>query len=418
MSFHRQNGRLFVEDVPLSTVADRFGTPCYVYSRARLTANWRAYDDAFGARAHRIHYAVKANGNIGLLSVLQQLGSGFDIVSGGEMSRVLAAGAQASDVVFSGVGKSRRELADALIAGVACINVESIAELERLAEVAAAHGLRAPMAVRVNPDVDAQTHPYISTGLEGNKFGVPMAEALPLYRKALSIPSLEVRGIACHIGSQLTNLAPIVDTVGRITDLAIKLEQAGCKLAHLDLGGGLGIRYRDETPPSVAAYVRTLCDAPTRFEIHIEPGRSIVGDAGVLLTSVEYLKTMPSKRFAICDAAMTELIRPALYDAWHAVELLEPPAAGTPSWRYDLVGPVCESADFIAQDRELALSPGARLSLMNAGAYGFSMASTYNSRPRPPEVLVDGNSLFEIRSRETVSDLMRGERLPRGSQAP
>ncbi len=417
MSFHRADGRLLVEDVPLSDIAERFGTPCYVYSRARLTDNWRAYARAFGARAHRIHYAVKANGSLALLNILHRLGSGFDIVSGGELARVLAAGAAATDIVFSGVGKTRHELIDAVTVGVACINVESESELMRLAEVAASLGRRAPIALRVNPDVDAQTHPYISTGLEGNKFGVPMTDALPLYRKALTMPSLEVRGIACHIGSQLTNIAPIVDTVGIIVQLAQQLESEGCRLTHIDLGGGLGIRYRDEQPPAVEAYVRAICDVPSRFEIHIEPGRSIVADAGVLLTSIEYLKTMPAKRFAICDAAMNDLLRPALYEAWHALELLEPPATGVESHHYDLVGPVCESADFLAQGRELALAPGVRLALMNAGAYGFSMASTYNARPRPPEILVDGQAVLEIRTRETISHLMEGERLV-GVDAP
>lgn len=411
MSFHRSAGSLFVEEVSLSAVAERFGTPCYVYSRARLTENWRAYDRAFGTRSHRIHYAVKANGNLALLNVLHRLGSGFDIVSGGELARVLAAGARGGDIVFSGVGKSRRELLDALAADVACINVESAAELDRLADVAATLGRRAPIALRVNPDVDPHTHPYISTGLEGNKFGVPISEALVLYRRALSHPSLEVCGIACHIGSQLTSLVPIIDAVGRIVDLAEQLEREGCHLAHIDLGGGLGIRYQTEEPPAIAAYVRAICEVPARFDIHIEPGRSIVGDAGVLVTAVEYLKTMPTKRFAVCDAAMNDLIRPALYEAWHGLELLEPAAPDLPSLCYDVVGPVCESADFIAQARDLALNPGVRLAVMNAGAYGFSMASTYNARPRPPEVLVDGSSMFEVRSRETVSDLMAGERL-------
>ncbi|MSR14013.1 MAG: diaminopimelate decarboxylase [Gammaproteobacteria bacterium] len=418
MSFHRSAGRLWVEGVALSEIADRFGTPCYVYSRARLTENWRAYDDAFGARAHRIHYSVKANGSLALLNILHSLGSGFDIVSGGELARALAAGANGSDIIFSGVGKSRQELIDAVTVGVACINVESEAELDRLTEIAAALGRRAPIALRVNPDVDPQTHPYISTGLQGNKFGVSMVEALRLYRKALAVPSLEVRGIACHIGSQMTSLAPISDTVGLIVDLAKALEREGCQLSHLDLGGGLGIRYRDEQPPAITDYVRVLCDVPERFEIHVEPGRSIIGDAGVLLTSIEYLKAMPTKHFAICDAAMTELLRPALYNAWHALELLEPPTADVSSRRYDLVGPVCESADFLAQDRELCLSPGARLAVMNAGAYGFVMASSYNARPRPAEILVDGHSVTEIRPRETIGDLMASERLATARELP
>lgn len=412
MSFHRVAGRLMVEDVALADIAQQFGTPCYVYSRAQLTRNWQAYDRAFGTRPHRIHYAVKANGNLALLSVLRRLGSGFDIVSAGELARVLAAGAAGRDLVFSGVGKSRAELVAALQAGVGCINVESAAELTRLAEVAGALGCRAPIAFRVNPDVDPKTHPYISTGLEQNKFGVPIGDAPALYGMAATLPQIEVKGIACHIGSQLTELAPIVDTVSRIVALAEQLEALGIQPTHLDLGGGLGIRYQDETPPSFDAYVRTLAGIPARYEIHIEPGRSIVGNAGVLLTSVEYLKPTPARRFAICDAAMTELIRPALYDAWHEVQPLETPDAATQPAVYDLVGPVCESADFLAHGRLLSLRPGDRLAFMNAGAYAFVMASNYNSRPRPPEILVDGRVLHEVRPREALAGLMAGERMP------
>ncbi|MBM4226459.1 MAG: diaminopimelate decarboxylase [Gammaproteobacteria bacterium] len=410
MAFHRAHGRLMVEAVPLSDIADRFGTPCYVYSRARLEANWHAYDAAFGTRAHRIHYAVKANGNLALLNLLARLGSGFDIVSGGELARVLAAGARGADLVFSGVGKSRNELKDALLAGVGCINVESAAELSRLAGIAAELGVEAPVAFRINPDVDPGTHPYISTGLEQNKFGIPMRDAPALYRQAAELPGIKVKGIACHIGSQLTDLSPIADTVAGVLALAAELEAMGITLEHLDLGGGLGIRYRDEEPPAHADYVRVLSAIPERYEIHIEPGRSIVGDAGVLLTRVEYLKQTPTRHFAICDAAMTELIRPALYEAWHGVELLEAPAASAVAACYDLVGPVCESADFLAHERELSLTPGACLALMNAGAYGFVMASNYNTRPRPPEVLVDGDTLHEIRPRERLTDLFGTER--------
>lgn len=410
MAFHRAHGRLMVEAVPLSDIADRFGTPCYVYSRARLEANWKAYDEAFGARAHRIHYAVKANGNLALLNLLQRLGSGFDIVSGGELARTLAAGATGKDLVFSGVGKSRDELREALLAGVACINVESAAELDRLAALASELGVQAPVAFRINPDVDPGTHPYISTGLEQNKFGIPMREAPALYRHAASLPSIRVKGIACHIGSQLTDLAPIADTVSRVLALATELEGMGISLEHLDLGGGLGIRYKDEVPPSHADYVRVLSAIPDRYEIHIEPGRSIVGDAGVLLTEVEYLKETPARHFAVCDAAMTELIRPALYEAWHGVELLEAPGTNAIPARYDLVGPVCESADFLAHGRDLALAPGTRLAFMNAGAYGFVMSSNYNTRPRPPEILVDGDTVHEVRARERLADLLGAER--------
>ncbi len=411
MSFHRHLGRLMAEDVPLADLAARFGTPCYVYSRAQLTTNWQAYHTAFGGRAHRIHYAVKANSNLAVLNILQRLGCGFDIVSGGELARTLAAGAAGQDLVFSGVGKREDELVAALQAKVACINVESAAELARLAAVATRLGCRAPIALRVNPDVDAKTHPYISTGLEQNKFGVPMRDALALYRVAAAQPALEIKGIACHIGSQLTDLAPIADTVQRVVELALQLEANGISLTHLDLGGGLGIRYQDETPPAIAAYVRTLCEVPARFAVHIEPGRSLVGNAGVLLTTVEYLKHT-TRNFAICDAAMTELVRPALYGAWHEVQTLEAPHAADLCATYDLVGPVCESADFLAHARELALRPGSQLAFMNAGAYGFVMASNYNSRPRPPEILVDGAAVHEVRARETLVDLMAGERLP------
>lgn len=400
-----------VEAVPLSDIAEAYGTPCYVYSKAQLVGNWRAYDDAFGGRAHRIHYAVKANGNLALLRTLQELGSGFDIVSGGELARVLAAGARGADIVFSGVGKRQSELQDALAAGVACINVESAAELGRLEEVAAGLRCRAPIAFRVNPDVDAGTHPYISTGLEQNKFGVPMAEAPALYRRAADSRWLAVRGIACHIGSQLTDLGPLADSLQRVLKLAERLERDGITLHHLDLGGGLGIRYRDESPPSRARYVETLCGAPERYELHIEPGRSVVGDAGVLLSTIEYLKQTPARHFAICDAAMTELIRPALYAAWHAVELLEPATADGLQANFDFVGPVCESADFLAQSREFRLSAGARVAFMQAGAYASAMGSNYNSRPRPPEILVDGTRVSEIRRAERIDELMTLERM-------
>jgi len=399
-----------VEGVPLSDIAEQFGTPAYVYSRAQLEANWKAYNTAFGTRAHRIHYAVKANGNLALLNLLKRLGSGFDIVSGGELARVLAAGATGADLVFSGVGKSRTELRDALLAGVGCINVESAPELNRLAGLAAELGIEAPVAFRINPDVDPGTHPYISTGLEQNKFGIPMREAPALYREAAALPFIRVKGIACHIGSQLTDLSPIADTVARVLALASEIEAMGIALEHLDLGGGLGIRYKDEQPPAHADYVRVLSAIPDRYEIHIEPGRSIVGDAGVLLTTVEYLKQTPARHFAICDAAMTELIRPALYEAWHGVELLEAPGESGVAATYDLVGPVCESADFLAHERELSLSAGARLALMNAGAYGFVMASNYNTRPRPPEILVDGGAVHQIRPRERMTDLFGMER--------
>ena len=409
--FVRRDGELMVESVPLAAVAETFGTPCYVYSRARIEANWRACDTAFGRRAHRIHYAVKANSNLAILGLLQRLGSGFDIVSGGELARVLAAGARGEDVVFSGVGKSEAELSAALEAGVACINIESEPEMVRLSAVAHRLGKPAKIAFRVNPDVDPKTHPYISTGLEQNKFGVPMREAEDLYRQAARLPGLEIVGVACHIGSQMTDLGPLADAVERVVALAGRLESSGIALKHLDLGGGLGIRYSDEEPPSFEAYVRTLCAIPERYEIHLEPGRAIVGDAGVLLTRVEYLKKTPSRDFAICDAAMTELIRPALYEAWHGVERVSRAGPTARSGRYDLVGPVCESADFLAQGRDLVLASGDVLALMNAGAYGFAMASNYNSRPRPPEIIVDGERMHLARARESLRSLTEGEKL-------
>lgn len=409
--FTRRDGQLMVESVPLAAVAETFGTPCYVYSRACLEANWRACDAAFGARPHRIHYAVKANSNLAILGLLQRLGSGFDIVSGGELARVLAAGARGADIVFSGVGKTEGELAAALEAEVACINVESEPEMVRLSDLAHRLGKRARIAFRVNPDVDPKTHPYISTGLEQNKFGVPMREAEALYTRAARLPGLEIVGVACHIGSQMTDLAPLTDAIERVVALAERLESSGIPLKHLDLGGGLGIRYAEEEPPSFEAYVRTLCAIPERFEIHLEPGRAIVGNAGVLLTRVEYLKTTPTREFAVCDAAMTELIRPALYEAWHGVEPVAPAGAQARSARYDLVGPVCESADFLAHGRDLALTAGDVLALMNAGAYGFAMASNYNTRPRPPEIIIDGTHMHVARARETVAKLMEGEKL-------
>ena len=410
--FHRVEGELFIEKVPLNAIAKSFGTPCYVYSRAALDSVWLRYDQAFGQRRHQVHYAVKANGNLAVLNTLARLGSGFDIVSGGELARVLAAGGEARKIVFSGVGKSAAELDAALRAGVGVFNLESPDEMERLNQVAGGLGLRARVAIRVNPDVDAHTHPYISTGLNENKFGVPMTEALALYRRAASLPNLEVTGVACHIGSQLTDLAPFEDAMTRVMALVTALAADGITLSHIDAGGGLGIRYKDETPPSIEDYVAVLCRTiPDTYEICIEPGRSICGAAGVLLSTVEYLKTTPARRFAICDAAMTELIRPALYEAWHDVQTVSAEAAQQPERRYEIVGPVCESGDFLASDRPLRLQEGSLLAIMCAGAYGYVMASNYNARPRPPEVLVDGTVVHLARPRERIEDLFATERL-------
>jgi diaminopimelate decarboxylase len=410
--FHYREGRLYAEGVALERIAREFGTPCYVYSRNDIAGAWQAYDRAFGARAHRIHYAVKANANLAVLDTLARLGSGFDIVSGGELARVLAARGEPRAVVFSGVGKTAAEMEAALAADIGVFNVESLAELERLDGVAGRLGRRARIAVRVNPDVDAQTHPYISTGLDENKFGIPMADAPGVYRAAQALPNIEITGVACHIGSQLTSLTPFADALERVMVLVARLADAGIELSHVDAGGGLGIRYRDEQPPSVEDYVATLCRViPPRYEICIEPGRSLVGAAGVLLTTVEYLKRTPKRHFAIVDAAMNDLIRPALYEAWHDVLPLDENGSGTPDGRYDLVGPVCESADFLATDRPLRIAAGARLAIMCAGAYGHVMASNYNARPRPPEVMVDGEQVHLVRARETVPALYSGEAL-------
>jgi len=411
--YEYRNGQLQVDGVPLADIASRFGTPCYVYSRADIEAAWRAYDTAFGGRRHRIHYAVKANANLAVLDTLAQLGSGFDIVSAGELARVLAARGRPDGIVFSGVGKTVADMEAALAADVGVFNVESAPELARLDAVAGRLGRRARVAVRVNPDVDARTHPYISTGLDENKFGVPMGEALEVYRTAARLPHIEVVGVACHIGSQLTSLAPFADALERVMVLVAQLAADGITPSHVDAGGGLGIRYRDEAPPPVADYVATLCRSiPGTYEICIEPGRSLVASAGVLLTTVEYLKRTPKRHFAIVDAAMNDLIRPALYEAWHDVlpldEAAEPRMAEA---RYDLVGPVCESADFLANDRPLRLAEGSRLALMCAGAYGHVMASNYNARPRPPEVMVSGGRAHLVRARESIPALYSGESL-------
>ncbi len=410
--FRRHNGELWMEDVALSAVAERFDTPCYVYSRAALESVWRRYDRAFGARRHRVHYAVKANGNLAVLDTLARLGSGFDIVSGGELARVVAAGGEPAKVVFSGVGKSAAEMRAALAADIGVFNLESASEMERLNRIAGESGRRARIAIRVNPDVDAKTHPYISTGLNENKFGVPMTEALALYRRAAALPNLHIIGVACHIGSQLTDLTPFADAMARVMALVKELKTAGIEVEHVDAGGGLGIRYREEEPPAIEDYVAVLCKAiPEPYEICIEPGRSICGSAGVLLSRVEYLKETPTRRFAICDAAMTELIRPALYEAWHEVQAVGTEAAAEPELVYDLVGPVCESADFLASGRKLRLREESLIAIMSAGAYGQVMASNYNARPRPPEIMVDGAVMHLVRPREDLQDLYASERL-------
>ncbi len=408
--FQYRNGELHAEDVPLREIAETYGTPCYVYSRATLERHWQAFDDAFDGHSHLVCFAVKANSNLGVLNTLARLGSGFDIVSVGELERVLAAGGEPGRVVFSGVGKQAHEMRRALQVGIRCFNVESAAELERLDRVAGELGVRAPVALRVNPDVDAKTHPYISTGLKENKFGIAIDEAPSLYRRAAGLPNIEVSGVDCHIGSQLTQLAPFLDALERVAALVETLAAEGINIDHLDLGGGLGVRYKDETPPEPAEYARALLQrlGDTPYEIFIEPGRAIAANAGVLLTRVEYLKHSEAKDFAVIDAAMNDLIRPSLYQAWQAIVSVEEDPQGT-AGIYDLVGPICETGDFLGKQRALTLREGSLLAVRSSGAYGFTMASNYNSRPRVAELLVDGGSVHLVRQRETVSELFAGE---------
>ena len=410
--FRYHNGRMRAEDVDLGNIAERFGTPCYVYSRATLERHWQVFDSALGSHPHLICYAVKANSSLAVLQVLARLGSGFDIVSAGELERVLRAGGEPSRIVFSGVGKRATEMQCALEAGIRCFNVESEAELVRLEAVAAGSGHIAPVSIRVNPDVDAQTHPYISTGLRDNKFGIDVDQALQVYQRAAGLPHLQVTGIDCHIGSQLTDTAPFVDALERVLQLVDRLQSDGIELAHIDLGGGLGIPYRaGDRPPLPDAYARALLARMSGRpqELLLDPGRAIAGNAGILLTRVDYLKHTAHKNFAIIDAAMNDLQRPALYNAWHDIVPVEP-REGTPTV-YDVVGPVCETGDFLGKDRELRLAEGDLLAVRSAGAYGFTMSSNYNSRPRAAEIMVDGDRVFVIRERETLADLYRHEQL-------
>jgi diaminopimelate decarboxylase len=410
-AFNYRGGELFAEGVALSAIAERFGTPTYVYSRAHIEAQYRAYADALSGTPHLVCFAVKANSNLGVLNVLARLGAGFDIVSRGELERVLAAGGQADKIVFSGVGKTRDDMRRALEVGVHCFNVESTDELERLQVVAAEMGVRAPVSLRVNPDVDAGTHPYISTGLKENKFGIAIADAEDVYIRAAQLPNLEVIGVDCHIGSQLTTLSPFVDALDRLLDLVDRLSDCGIQLRHLDLGGGLGVRYRDEEPPLAGDYIKAVRERLDGRDLALmfEPGRFIVANAGVLLTRIEYLKHTEHKDFAIVDAAMNDLIRPALYQAWMDVTAVQPRDGATRN--YDIVGPICETGDFLAKERELALAEGDLLAVHSAGAYGFVMSSNYNTRGRTAEVLVDGDQAFEVRRRETVTELFAGESL-------
>jgi diaminopimelate decarboxylase len=411
-AFEYRNGELYAEDVPLTAIANRYGSPTYVYSRAYLEQQFLSYQKALAGREHLICYAVKANSNIAVLNVLARLGAGFDIVSGGELERVLAAGGDPSKVVFSGVAKTADEMRQALEANIHCFNLESEAELETLQQVASEMDRVAPISVRVNPDVDAKTHPYISTGLKDNKFGIDIAVAPQVYRRAASLANIKVIGVDCHIGSQLTEVSPFLDAMDRVLALVDQLAEEGIDIHHLDLGGGLGVRYDDETPPSPADYVQQVLEhlGDRKVSLAFEPGRSIVANAGVLLTKVEYLKPNTHKNFALIDAAMNDMIRPALYQAWMNVQAVKPRSEGESKY-WDLVGPICETGDFLAKNRDLILEAGDLLSIASAGAYGFTMSSNYNSRTRAAEVMVDGDSIHLIRERETIADLMRGEAL-------
>ncbi len=414
MAFAYREGALFAEEAPLEDIARRFGTPCYVYSRAAIEGAYREFTDELAGRASLVCYSVKANSNLAVLSVLARLGAGFDIVSGGELARVIAAGGDPATGVFSGVGTTEAEIRGALQAGILSINLESEQELERVNAIAGTLGKRAPVAFRVNPDVDAKTHPYISTGLKHNKFGVAWSNAEALLRKAAALPNVRLTGLGFHIGSLMIDSAPFVAATQRILELVERLERGGITLGHIDLGGGMGIRYRDESPAPIAAFVRGALDAlgRRRETLLLDPGRAIVGNAGVLLTRVEYVKPGEAKNFLVVDAAMNDLIRPALYDAWHEVKPLQELQALATSTLYDVVGPVCESADWLAKDRRLAVRQGEFLAIMSAGAYAMAMSSNYNTRPRAAEVMVSGAEARLVRRRETVAELFGGEQVP------
>ncbi len=410
-AFTYQKGELHAENVALSSIAAQFGTPTYVYSRAHIEAQYRSYADALEGVEHMVCYAVKANSNLGVLNILARLGAGFDIVSIGELERVLAAGGQPERIVFSGVGKTREEMQRALEVRVHCFNVESVDELDRLQEVAAHLGVIAPVSLRVNPDVDAGTHPYISTGLKDNKFGIDINTAESVYMRAAVLSNISIKGVDCHIGSQLTTLAPFLDALDRVLLLVDRLAKRGINIQHLDLGGGLGVRYQDENPPGAGEYMAAVRErvAGRKLALVFEPGRYIVANAGVLLTKVEYLKHTEHKDFAVVDAAMNDLLRPALYQAWMDVQAVKP-RSGLPRC-YDIVGPICETGDFLAKERELTLVAGDLLSVSSAGAYGFVMSSNYNTRARAAEVVVDGDQAYLVRRRETIKELYAHESL-------
>ena len=405
--FQYKNEQLYVEDLPVKQLAEEFGTPLYIYSRATLERHWHAFDSALGKHPHLICYAVKANSNIGILNIMAKLGSGFDIVSQGELERVLAAGGEASKVVFSGVAKSRAEIMRALEVGIRCFNVESVAELHHINQIAGEMGKVAPISLRVNPDVDAHTHPYISTGLKENKFGVSVDEAREVYKLAATLPHVKITGMDCHIGSQLTELQPFLDATDRLIRLMEQLKEDGITLKHLDLGGGLGVTYTDETPPHPSDYATALLNKLKDYEdleIILEPGRAIAANAGILVAKVQYLKSNESRNFAITDTGMNDMIRPALYEAYMNIIEIDR-TLGREKAIYDVVGPVCETSDFLGKQRKLAIAEGDYIAQRSAGAYGASMSSNYNSRPRTAEVLVDGNKAHLIRRRENLSEL-------------
>ncbi len=411
-NFHYKNAQLMVENVSLNDIAKRYGTPAYVYSKAALQQAYHAFSEGLQGHPHLICFAVKSNPSLAILHLFAQLGAGFDIVSGGELARVLAAGGDASKVVFSGVGKSASEIRQALQANIACFNVESAAELQRINQLAGEMGKIAPISFRVNPDVDAKTHPYISTGLKNNKFGVAYEDALSLYQQASQLPNVAIHGVDCHIGSQLTELAPFLDALDRVLWLVDQLQQQGIHIQHVDIGGGIGICYQDETPPPFAQYAQAILQKMGNRHIKLvfEPGRALVGNAGVLLTKVEYLKHGSSKNFAIVDAAMNDLMRPALYDAYHHIQPVQP-RTELAAQVYEVVGPVCESGDFLGHDRPLAIQQDDVLAIMSAGAYGMSMSSNYNTRGRAIELMVDGDQVHVIRQREQIEDLFALENI-------
>ena len=411
--FNYRGDELFAEDVAVKEIVKAVGSPCYIYSRATLERHWRAFDDSFNGHEHLVCYAVKANSNLAVLNLFARMGSGFDIVSAGELLRVLKAGGDSSKIVFSGVGKGREEIKLALEKNIHCFNVESEAELYAINQIAGVMDAKAPIALRVNPDVDAGTHPYISTGLKENKFGIDIDIALNLYQRAANMDNIRIKGIACHIGSQLTEISPFLDALDRVLAVVQQLSENNIELEHIDLGGGLGISYSDETPPEPAEYARAVVArlGDRKIPVHIEPGRAIAGNAGILVTKVEYLKHTEHKNFAVVDAAMNDLIRPSLYSAWQDIVPVTKDSKNAVQENYDIVGPVCETGDFLGKDRQLSISAGDLLAVRSSGAYGFTMSSNYNSRPRVTEVMVDGDEFQVVRKRESFEDLIRGEQI-------